>query len=249
MNGAPSRGLRATGLVIAWLLSGCTTASDRVKAYPVLLTPAALAITNSDEGKTVKVAQGDTFRIDLQKEAGWEQFATPISNDGTVAAPLQARPSSGSGTTSMAFAALWPGMVRINAYANNLCPNASPVNGQIQVCSVRPRTFEVTVEVASGRRPTFELAAGEWSRQAEYKLIPGDLVVVGTTSSIPKSDNSKVLSAAGNDSSQGFYTFKTLAPGKARLGWVIDPCTSTMPGAACSGAISLFSVNVEVVLP
>ncbi|HEV2034723.1 MAG TPA: hypothetical protein VGU71_11100 [Candidatus Dormibacteraeota bacterium] len=246
---APSRGLTAASLALACLLSGCATGGDKVKTYPVLSATAALAITNSDDGKSVKVAQGDIFRVDLQKEAGWDQFETPISNDGTVAAPLQARPRSGSGTTSMAFAALWPGRVRINAYANNACPQASPVNGQIQVCSVLLRTFEVTVEVVSGRRPTFELAAGEWSRQAEYRLIPGDRVVVGTSSSTPESDNPKVLSAAGQDSSQGFYTFKSVAPGMARLGWAIDPCTSTLPGTACRGAISLFSVNVVVVRP
>jgi hypothetical protein len=246
---APSRGLTAACLAIACLLSGCAAAGDKVKIYPVLNVTAALAITNADDGKSVKVAQGDIFRVDLQTEAGWNQFEIPISNDGTVAAPVQARPRGGSGTTSMAFAALWPGTVRIDAYANNACPQASPLNGQIQVCSVVLRTFEVTVEVVSGRRPTFELAAGEWSRQAEYKLIPGDRVIVGTSQRAPESDNPKVLSAAGQDFSQGFFTFKTLAPGKARLGWVINPCTSTMPGAACSGAISVFSVNVDVVLP
>lgn len=240
MIGAPPRVLTAAGLAIACLLSSCTPAADKVKTYPVLRAKAALAITNSDDGKSMMVVQGDIFRVDLQTEAGWDQFATPLSNDGTVAAPLQARPRSGSGTTSMAFAALWPGTVRINAYANNPCR---------KVCSVLLRTFEVTVEVLSGRRPTFELAAGEWSRQAEYKLIPGDRVIVGTSSSPPVSDNPKVLFAAGQDNSQGFYTFKVLAPGKTRLGWVIDPCASTFPGEACMGAISLYSLNVDVVLP
>jgi hypothetical protein len=241
--------LTATGLAVAFVLSGCTTAGGGVKTYPLLRARPALSITNADGGRTMQVAQGDIFRVDLQREEGWDPFSTPISSDGTVAAPLQARSRSSPGTTSIAFAALWSGTVRIDASASNPCPRPSPVNGQTQVCSVRLRTFEVTVEVASGRRPTFELAAGEWTRQAEYKLIPGDRVVVGTSSSQPESDNQDVLSFVGQDSSQGFYTFKTLAPGKARLGWVIDPCTSTLPGAACSGAISLFSLKVNVVLP
>lgn len=244
MIGTPPRALAVAGLAIACLLSDCTAAGDTGKTYPVLKTSPALTLTTADGGKTIRVVQGDIFGIDLPKEEGWDQFSAPVSSDGTVAAPLHARPQSGPGTTSMAFAALWPGTVRLIASTNKECLQASPTNGQIAVCSVVQRTFEVTVDVVSGRRPTFELAAGEWSRQADYKLIPGDRVVVSTLSDgAPATDNPKVLAPAGQDSSQRFFTFQALAPGKARLGWANDPCHSQ----ACMSPITVFQVNVDVV--
>ncbi len=252
--GMAPRSLAVAWLVLAYLLSACSTASTGTgsRTYPVLKTPPAVTMTNADGGKSKSVAQGDIFQVDLQAEQGWEPFSTPVSSDGGIAAPLQARPRSSQGTTSaMAFAALWPGIVRINAGSNNKCPRTSPTAGQIAVCSVQLHRFEVTVVVGPGRRPTFELAAGEWSRQADYKLIPGDRVFVSTSAApeAPTSDNSKALSAAGRDS-RGFYTFKAQSAGKARLGWVNDPCPSTVPFfPRCSSSASVFSVNVVVVVP
>jgi hypothetical protein len=97
----------------------------------------------------------------------------------------------------------------------------------------------------------FELAAGEWSRQADYKLISGDRLVVNTSAApeAPTSDNPKVLSQASQDG-RGFHTFRTLNAGRARLGWVNDPCPSTVPFfPRCSSPISIFTVNVVVVVP
>ena len=126
----------------------------------------------------------------------------------------------------MAFAALWPGIVRINGGSNNKCPRTSPTAGQIAVCSVQLHRFEVTVVVGPGRRPTFELAAGEWSRQADYRLIPGDRVVVSTSAApeAPTTDNSKALAAAGRDS-RGVDTFKGQSAGKAKGVGGKGPCT------------------------
>jgi hypothetical protein len=246
MIGSPSRTLALAGLAMACLLSACTPAGGTAKTYPVLKSQTTLALTAADSGRTMTIAQGDIFRIDLAKEAGWDQFSTPVSSDGTVSAPLHARPQSTPGLTSMAFAALWPGTVRLVASTNKECARVAPASGQVSACLVVQRGFEVTVDVVSGRRPTFELAAGEWSRQADYRLIPGDRVVVSTLSGgAPESDNPKVLSLAGQDSSQRFFTFATLATGKARLGWVNDPCHSQ----ACMSPVSLFRINIDVVVP
>lgn len=126
----------------ALALAGCAALSSPAGPSPApTATPATIAITDGDLGRTFHARPGDNLSVLLHQPAGYTPWQLSSSDPEVLERVVDTRAAAPAGVTMAEFRAVAAGTAMIRASSAISCPGG-------QVCPALARGWAVTVQVA-----------------------------------------------------------------------------------------------------
>lgn len=139
----PALGPSFAVLVAISLVLACGSVSRSPSGDGTPTPPAreAGAVTEQDDGVSLRLEVGQTLRVTLHQLPGYTEWGSPQSSDPRILAPIVAAPSAGTAVFAATFRAAAPGTARLSSATGLAC---SPG----RACPALARAWTVTVAVS-----------------------------------------------------------------------------------------------------